>query len=98
MQGIKNECKKDKSEEHDIQLVIAGKDTPKTLDSAKKTFNLIAEYVKGFIVFPRNFSIAFRRNNRCIAHFYGKTSGGVTLISLIHQQVNFTGGISQCGK
>jgi len=41
MQGIKNERKKDKSEEHDIQLVIAGKDTPKTLDSAKKTFNLI---------------------------------------------------------
>ena len=62
--SIHNKSKIDKSQEDDVKLVIAGKNTTKTLDAAKKSLNLITLFVQFLIVIPGVFTIAFWWNNR----------------------------------
>lgn len=57
----------DKSQKDDVKFVLAGKNTTKTLDAAKKSLNLITLFVQFLIVIPRVFTIAFWQNNRHIA-------------------------------
>ena len=64
--SIHNKSKIDKSQKDDVKLVIAGKNTTKTLDAAKKSLNLITLFVQFLIVIPGVFTIAFWWNNRYI--------------------------------
>ena len=85
---IYNKSKIDKSQKDDIKFVIAGKNTTKTLDAAKKSLNLITLFVQFLIVVPRLFTIALWRNNRHIAKLHSQSSRLVPLISPVHQEVN----------
>ena len=85
---IYNKSKIDKSQKDDIKFVIAGKNTTKTLDTAKKPLNLIALFVQFLIVVPRIFTIAFGRNNGHIAKIHCQRSRLIPLISPVHQEVN----------
>ena len=85
---IYNKSKIDKSQKDDIKFVIAGKNTTKTLDAAKKSLNLITLFVQFLIVVPRIFAIAFGRNNRCVAKFHGQSPGFIPFIGPVHQKIN----------
>ena len=86
--SIHNKSKIDKSQKDDVKFVIAGKNTTKTLDAAKKSLNLITLFVQFLIVIPRVFTIAFWRNNRHIAKLHCQSSRLIPLISPVHQEVN----------
>ena len=85
---IYNKRKIDKSQKDDIKFVIAGKNTAKTLDAAKKPLNLIALFVQFLIVVPRIFTSAFGWNNGHIAKIHCQRSRLIPLISPVHQEVN----------
>ena len=57
---IHNKSKIDKSQKDDIKFVIAGKNTAKTLDAAKKPLNLVALFVQFLIVVPTAMRIMVR--------------------------------------
>lgn len=84
MQSINNKSKKDKGKKHNIQLVVASKDTAKPLDSAKEALHLIALPVQGFVVFPGLSAIGFWWHNRCAAKIRSQLAGSITLISSVH--------------
>ncbi len=86
--GINNKGKKDKGQKDNIQFIIAGKNSAKAFEAAKKPFDLIALFVKRFVVVPRTFTVAFGRDHGYVAEFNSQSSSLIPFVSAIHQQVD----------
>jgi len=70
----------------DVQFVVPRKHSPKLFDSTEVTLYNIPSFVQFLIIFPRLFSVAFRRNDRTHSARNRLGSTGISFIRLIHCQ------------
>src|SRR5258706_5548475 len=88
-ESIDDEREIDEGDEHHVQLVESREDEAEAFETAEQTFYFVSTPVHFPIVFPRFNAVAFGRNNGGEAQVKRKLSGLVTLIRLVHQQVQW---------
>lgn len=85
---FEDQCEMDEGYEHNVELVEAGEDAPKSLEPAEQPLDFIASSVHEAVVLPWLSAIAGRRDHRHKAEIQGQLARLVTSICAIHEQMN----------
>jgi len=86
------------AEEHDVQFVEAGEDSPEALESAKKPLDFVAAAIEHTIVFPRLQPAAGRWNDGNPSEVQSQLPGLIVRVGAIHEQGQRLGQRPQAGQ
>ena len=73
-------------EEHDVEFIETGEDTPKTLESAEEPLDFVPAAVEHAVVFPRLQAVALGRHDGNPPKIQSQLAGLVVLVGTVHQQ------------
>jgi len=87
LESVDDKSEIDEGDKHDIQFVESREDAAETFEAAEQSFHFVSTFVHFPIIFPRFKAVTFRRNNGDEAKVERELSRLVTLVCLVHQQV-----------
>ena len=85
-------------EEHDVEFIETGEDTPKTLESAEEPLDFVPAAVENAVVFPRLQAVALGRHDGNPPKIQSQLAGLVVLVGTVHQQRQRRGQRPQAGE
>ena len=85
-------------EEHDVEFIETGEDTPKTLESAEEPLDFVPAAVEHAVVFPRLQAVALGRHDGNPPKIQSQLAGLVVLVGTVHQQRQRRGQRPQAGE
>jgi len=97
-QPIDDDCEVDEGDEHEIELLEAGEDSSKALQSTEQPLDLVAPLVHNAVVFPRRHPSLFGRNDRDETKIEGELPSLVTFVRSVHDQMQRSQGLTELAQ